>query len=76
MRADLDFLSCNDLGDLIVRMVESDMHVVVPLVYRIIEVALILLVATSSMERAFSAMNVIKTELQNKTWDEWLNHPI
>jgi hypothetical protein len=67
MRADLDFLSCNDLGDLIVRMVESDMHVVVPLVYRIIELALILLVATSSMERAFSAMNVIKTELQNKT---------
>ncbi|XP_020406777.1 uncharacterized protein [Zea mays] len=31
-------------------------------------------VATTSMERAFSSMNIIKTELQNKTGDEWLNH--
>ena len=26
------------------------------------------------MERAFSSMNIIKTELRNKTGDEWLNH--
>jgi hypothetical protein len=28
----------------------------------------------TSVERAFSSMNIIKTELQNKTADEWLNH--
>jgi hypothetical protein len=33
-----------------------------------------LLVATAFVERAFSTMNIIKTELQNKTVDEWLNH--
>jgi hypothetical protein len=26
------------------------------------------------VERAFSSMNIIKTELRNKTGDEWLNH--
>jgi hypothetical protein len=55
-------------------MVQSDKHVVFPLIYRLIELALILPVATTSVERAFSAMNIIKTELQNKTGDEWLNH--
>jgi hypothetical protein len=74
MRAHLDFLSCNDLGDLAVRMVQSDRQVVFPLIYRLIELALILPVATTSVERAFSAMNIIKTELRIKTGDEWLNH--
>jgi hypothetical protein len=45
MRADPDILSCNDLGDLAVRMVQSDTHVVFPFVYRLIELALILRVA-------------------------------
>jgi hypothetical protein len=31
-------------------------------------------VATTSVERVFSSMNIIKTELRNKTGDEWLNH--
>jgi hypothetical protein len=43
-----------------VRMVESDMHVVVPLVYRIIALALILPVVTTSVERAFSARMSLK----------------
>jgi len=74
IRADPIFMSCNDLGDLAVSMVQSNRHVVFPLVYRLIELALVLPVATASVERAFSAMNIIKTELRNKTGDEWLNH--
>jgi hypothetical protein len=35
--------------------------------------ALILPVATATVERAFSAMKIIKTELRNKMTDEWLN---
>jgi hypothetical protein len=50
-----------------VRMVQSDRHVVFPFVYRLTELALILPVATTSVERAFSSMNIIKTELRNKT---------
>jgi hypothetical protein len=39
-------------------------------VYRLIELALILPVA---VERAFSAMNIIKTELRNKMNDDWVD---
>jgi hypothetical protein len=46
---------------------------VFPLVYRLIELALLLPVATATVERAFSAMKIIKTELRNKMSDGWLN---
>jgi hypothetical protein len=29
--------------------------------------------ATTSVERAFSAMNIIKSDLRNKMSDDWLN---
>ena len=76
MRADSSFVSCNDLGSLAVKMVRTDRHMVFPLVYRLIELALILPVATASVERAFSAMSIIKTELRNKMGDDWLNYSI
>jgi hypothetical protein len=44
-------------------MVELKRHIVF---YRLIELALVLPVATASVERAFSAMKIIKTELRNK----------
>jgi hypothetical protein len=44
------------------------------LVYHLIELALILPVATATVERAFSAMKIIKTELRNKMRNDWLNH--
>jgi hypothetical protein len=47
-------------------MVEIERHIVFPLVYHIIELALLLPVATTTVERAFSAMKIIKTELRNK----------
>jgi tRNA G10 N-methylase Trm11 len=34
---------------------------------------LILLVATASVERIFSNMSIVKTDLRNKIGDEWLN---
>jgi hypothetical protein len=54
-------------------MVHLERHIVFPLVYRLIELALLLPVATATIERAFSAMNIIKTELRNKISDGWLN---
>jgi hypothetical protein len=54
-------------------MVQLERHIVFPLVYRIIELALLLPVATATVERAFSAMKIIKTELRNKITDAWLN---
>jgi hypothetical protein len=54
-------------------MVQLERHIVFPMVYRIIELALLLPVATATVERAFSAMKIIKTELRNKITDAWLN---
>ena len=73
MRRIDDFRSCHDLGSLAVTMVKTKRHETFPLVYRLIELALILPVATASVERAFSAMHIIKTDLRNKMSDEWLN---
>jgi hypothetical protein len=74
VRGDPDFLSCHDLGNLAVKMVQTDRHTIFPLVYRLIELALILPVAMTSVERAFSATNIIKTELRNKMGDDWMNY--
>ena len=44
-----------------------------PLVYSLVILALILLVATATIERAFSTMNIIKNRLRNQIRDQWMN---
>ena len=73
-RADPHLMNCNDLGHLAMNMVKSDMHTTFPLVYRLVELALILSVATATVERTFSTMSIIKTGLRNKMGDDWMNH--
>ena len=46
---------------------------VYPLVYWLLSLALILLVTTATVERAFSAMSIIKTQLRNRMRDQWMN---
>ncbi|KAL5543108.1 hypothetical protein UlMin_010818 [Ulmus minor] len=48
-------------------------HEVYPLVYLLIKLALTLPVATASVERVFSAMNIVKNQMRNKMGDQWLN---
>jgi hypothetical protein len=50
-----------------IKLVENKAQLPFPLVYRIIELALILPVAMTSVERVFLAMNIIKTDLRNRT---------
>ena len=38
-----------------------------------VTLALILPVATATVERVFSAMNFVKNQLQNRMGDQWLN---
>ena len=73
VRNDDNFDNCTDLGNLAEKMVHTKRHTAFSLVYRLIELALILTVATTTVERAFSAMNIIKTERRNKMNDYWLN---
>jgi hypothetical protein len=68
-----DFLGCTELGKVIEIMVKNNMHTSYKLVYCLIELTLILPVATALVERIFSAMSVIKTDLCSKMGDEWLN---
>ena len=44
-----------------------------PLVYSLVTLALILPVATATVERAFSVMNIIKNRLHNRIGDRWMN---
>ena len=53
-------------------MVEMKKNISYPLVYSLVILVLILPVATAIIERAFSAMNIIKNRLQNRKGDGWM----
>jgi hypothetical protein len=74
VRMHLAFSSCTDVGSLTTKMIETEKHMIFPLVYKLIELALLLPVSTASVERAFSAMKIIKRKLRNGILDEWFNH--
>ena len=44
------------------------------LVYSLVTLSLILPVATITVERVFSAMNIIKNRLRNQIGDQWMNN--
>ncbi|KAH6788358.1 hypothetical protein C2S51_003364 [Perilla frutescens var. frutescens] len=73
LRCDPQFSAISNLGDLSREMVKTGKHLVFSLVYRMIELSLVLPVATASVERAFSAMKTIKSDLRNRMGDEWMN---
>ena len=73
VRRHVAFGNCEDIASLSVKMVQTGKHTVFPLVYKLIELALLLPVSTASVERAFSVMNIIKRELRNKIEDDWMN---
>ncbi|KAJ1269290.1 hypothetical protein BS78_07G200100 [Paspalum vaginatum] len=73
VRRSQQFLGCTELPQCAEIMVRTRMHRSYPLVSRLIELTLILPVATASVERVFSAMSIINTYLHNKMGDEWLN---
>ncbi|KAH7672351.1 P-loop containing nucleoside triphosphate hydrolase protein [Dioscorea alata] len=69
MGKNVDFSSLRSIGELAIKLVETEKHLRYPLVYRLIELALVLPVSTASVERVFSAMNIIMTDLCNKMED-------
>ena len=68
-----DFCELEGLGILAKKMVEKKKDVSYPLVYLLLKLALILLVATASVERSFSAMDIVKNQLRNRIEDDWMN---
>ncbi|XP_062085725.1 uncharacterized protein LOC133791830 [Humulus lupulus] len=63
VRSTEKFLGLKSIGDLAQKMVETKKNIVYPLVYRLITLALILLVVTATVERVFSSMNILKNRL-------------
>ena len=70
---DPQFSSIEYLRILSQTLVRPGKHLIFPLVYRLIELALVLPVATASVEKVFSAMKTVKTDLCNRMRDEWMN---
>lgn len=73
VRGDKSCSELRDMGQLAVKMVKTHRHTTYPLVYRLIELALVLPIATATVERVFSAMKIVKSYLRNRMGDEWLN---
>ena len=54
-------------------MVKTGRHRAYPLVYKLLKLALILPVSTATVERCFSKLKLVKTNLCNKMGDDFLN---
>ncbi|XP_055824242.1 uncharacterized protein LOC129892684 [Solanum dulcamara] len=64
------FSGLNGLCDLSKRLVQTKKHSTYPLVFRLVKLALLLSVATVSIERSFSAMKFIKNDLRSQMSDD------
>ena len=70
---DNDFSQLQGINELAKKMVEKGLHQTFAYVYLIVQLTLVLPVATASVEMTFSVMNIIKSPLRNKIGDQWLN---
>jgi len=73
MRKSVEFASLKGISDLSKKLVATKRHITYSLVYRLLKLAMILLVATAIVKRAFSAMKIVKSRLRNQMGDEFLN---
>ena len=73
MRHDDRFSGLENLVDLSVKLVETNRHNVYDLVYLLLKMVLLLPVATTTVERAFSGMDFVKTKRRNKMSDTLLD---
>ena len=73
IRQDDSFKGLENLVDLSVKLVETKRHIIYDLIYLLLKLVLLLPVATSSVERVFSAMSLVKSKLRNKIGDSLLD---
>ncbi|CAL8152879.1 unnamed protein product [Prunus armeniaca] len=73
MQSNTVFSSLKGITDLAEKLVNTGRSRIYNYVYLLLTLALVLPVATASVERAFSAMNIVKTPLRNKIGNQWLS---
>ncbi|XP_062161921.1 uncharacterized protein LOC133868946 [Alnus glutinosa] len=66
------FQALSNISELCQWLVSTGKSTIYQLVFRVIVLVLTLPVSTATTERAFSAMNIVKTRLRNKIEDEFL----
>ena len=69
MQSTEEFSAFRRIELLVKKMVEMKKNVSYPSVYSLLTLTLILLVATTTVERVFSIMNIIKNRLRNQIRD-------
>ena len=69
IRIDGRFFNVEDLGSIAKKMKETMKDRVFPMVYRLVELTLLLPVAKTSVERVFSVIKAVKTDLRNRMGD-------
>ena len=67
------FTNLKGIADLSRLLVETGKDRSFPLVYRLVKLTLVLPVATATVERCFSAMKLLKTDLRNRIGDDFMN---
>ncbi|PKA59371.1 hypothetical protein AXF42_Ash001465 [Apostasia shenzhenica] len=73
IRSSDNFAYLKGIDNLAKKLVKTNRHIIYPLVYLLIKLILTLPVATASVERVFSEMNIVKSRLRNKMGDLWMN---
>ncbi|XP_076883504.1 uncharacterized protein LOC143532301 [Bidens hawaiensis] len=73
LKGDEMFADMNGVSNLAQKMVETNKHLGYPLVYRLLKLTQVLPVATASVERCFSSMKHVKTDLRNRMGDDYMN---
>ena len=73
MRSSKEFEGLKGLGDLAEKLVMTKKNIIYPLVYKLLTLTLVLPIATATIERVFSAMNIVKDRLRNRMGDQWMN---
>jgi len=73
VRSNPKFAKLKGLSDLCTKLVETNKCNTFSMVYKLLKLTLLLLVATTSVERVFSVMKVVKSNPCNKMDDQWLN---
>ncbi|XP_039116605.1 zinc finger MYM-type protein 1-like [Dioscorea cayenensis subsp. rotundata] len=68
-----EFSGIKEIGQLTEKLVETKKNIVYPLVFLLAKLASILLVATTSVERTFSTMKIVKNLLRNPMGDNLMN---
>ncbi|PWA69295.1 hypothetical protein CTI12_AA299280 [Artemisia annua] len=74
VKEDDKFLNLDGICHLAQVMLETGKNLSFPLFYRILKLALVLPISTATVERCFSKMKLIKTDLRNRMGNGYLNN--